>query len=129
MAINLGITEVVAPAISGDIFISQAETRQLDIVIKHGTGKNYTRGTILGKITATGEYTKWDNRTSGAATDGSEIPVGVLLNDTNASGATDEKATIAISGEFNKSYLTAKTTVVEGVYNTWGTIMIKSEVA
>jgi hypothetical protein len=125
---SLGISTSVAEVTLGDIFLTIEEAPQIDISILNGAGKTYTRGTILGKITSTSEYIKWDNRTSGAATDGSQIPVGVLLTDTDAS-VTTQKATIAIAGEFDLAKLTARTTILASVYNTLGTIIIKEKVA
>lgn len=53
-------------------------------------GQNLSVGAVLGKITASGKFTAYDND----ATDGSQTAVAVLLNDTNAS-AGDVK-TVAI---------------------------------
>jgi hypothetical protein len=51
------------------------------------TGNNLEAGTVLGKVTATGKYTAYDNE----ATDGSQTAVGVLLFAVNAT-ASDQPA-------------------------------------
>lgn len=68
-------------------------------VLKRGgtllTGTDYKRGSVLGKITASGKYTLVDS----TAVDGSEDPVRVLMDDVDATAA-DKKAPMAITGEF-----------------------------
>lgn len=61
------------------------------------TGQNLTRGTLLGKVTATGKYIKCDS----AAVDGSQTPVAILSEDCDAS-AGDKQAVIYLSGAFNQ---------------------------
>lgn len=62
---------------------------------------NLTRGAVLGRITATGKYVL----SASAATDGSQTPVAILAEDTDASAA--DKTTVAYpSGEFNTTALT-----------------------
>jgi hypothetical protein len=52
------------------------------------SGQNLAAGTVLGKITASGEYMLHDNAATGG-TAGAEVAAGVLLFDCNASsGAT-----------------------------------------
>ena len=58
------------------------------------------RGQVMGKITASGKWTKYK---SGSA-DGSEIPRGILAQDADASGA-DVPCVIYKTGEFNKDAL------------------------
>jgi hypothetical protein len=60
-----------------------------------------TRGTLLGKITASGKYLK----SLAAATDGSEDPDAILLHDVDATAA-DVEAIIAIQGKFAKDGVT-----------------------
>jgi len=65
------------------------------------TGNNLTRGTVLGKVTASGKCVACDS----TAVDGSEDPYAVLLQDTDASAA-DKVAPAALSGEFAAGQLT-----------------------
>lgn len=75
------------------------------------TGQNIPRGTILGKVTATGKYILHDK----AAVDGSENPVKILLEDVDANAA-DVKAIAALTGEFNENRITmGGATVVDDV--------------
>lgn len=57
------------------------------------TGTNYVAGTLLGKITASGKFTT----SLSAASDGSEVPVAVLLEDVDASSG-DQSAVILKMG-------------------------------
>lgn len=59
------------------------------------TGTPLIRGTILGKITASGKYTV----STTAAADGSQNPIGVLAADCDA-GAGDIVAPVYFTGEF-----------------------------
>lgn len=62
---------------------------------------NLVRGTLLGKITATGKYIKCDS----AAVDGSQAPACILAEDADATSA-DVNATVYLSGAFNQSAVT-----------------------
>ena len=62
------------------------------------------RGTVLGKITASGKCIT----SLSAATDGSEVPYGILLEDANATSA-DKVAPVLIAGEVDGSKLTVGT--------------------
>lgn len=53
------------------------------------------RGTVLGKITASGKYIK----SLSAASDGSQVPSAILLEGVDATSA-DKEAIIAIEGKF-----------------------------
>lgn len=55
------------------------------------------RGTLLGKITASGKFVK----SLSASSDGSQVPYAILLHDVDASAA-DAEAIIAIQGKFAK---------------------------
>lgn len=64
------------------------------------SGQNLARGTVLGKITASGKYTV----STSAAADGSQNAVAVLVLDTNASAG--DKASLAyVRGDFNNTAL------------------------
>lgn len=60
-----------------------------------------TRGTLLGKITATGKYIKCDS----AAVDGSQAPLAILAEDVDAT-AGDVNADVYLSGAFNEAAVT-----------------------
>lgn len=60
------------------------------------TGGSFTRGTILGRITASKKY----KESASASSDGSQTPDAVLAEDVNAS-AQDAEAIVYFTGEFN----------------------------
>lgn len=62
------------------------------------SGQVLARGTLVGKITASGKLTI----STSAATDGSQNPVGILLDDYDAS-AGDVNVGIYVKGEFNQN--------------------------
>ena len=64
------------------------------------TGQDLDRGSLLGKITASGKYTL----SLSAAGDGSEVPVEILARDTDAS-AGDVETTSYRAGQFNENAL------------------------
>lgn len=68
------------------------------------TGQNLTRGAVLGKISASGKY----NLSLSAAGDGSEVPVSILGQDTDATAA-DVVTFSYIKGEFNDNAITVGT--------------------
>lgn len=61
------------------------------------TGNNVLRGSVLGRITASGKYVL----STSAAVDGSQTPRRILLHDTDAT-AGDKTAPVAVTGEFNE---------------------------
>ncbi len=64
-------------------------------------GAAYTRGTVLGRITASDKYTL----SASAAVDGSQTPSAILLHDIPADAA-DRKANVGFTGQFNPDALT-----------------------
>jgi hypothetical protein len=64
------------------------------------TGQNVTRGTVLGKITASGKY----NKSLSAAADGSQTPDLICAQDCDATSA-DADCLAFESGRFNASAL------------------------
>ena len=64
------------------------------------SGENLVRGTVLGKVTASGKLIELDI----AAVDGSQNFFGVLAEDTDASAA-DKVAPVFKSGQFNEDAL------------------------
>jgi hypothetical protein len=85
--------------------------RQITLI----TGQNLVRGTVLGKLTASGKY----NQSLSAAVDGSQTPDLILAEDTDATAA--DKVTVAYSrGDFNQGAITLGTghtvaSVLEGL--------------
>ncbi|MEC5321119.1 head decoration protein [Brenneria populi subsp. brevivirga] len=67
-----------------------------NVTIAIGATATYKRGTVLGKITASGKYTL----SLSTATDGSEDPVAILVDDADATAA-DVTAGVYLMGEFN----------------------------
>lgn len=68
------------------------------------TGQNLKRGALLGKITTGGKYTL----SLSASTDGSQTPVAILLEDTDATAA-DVIAPVYVAGDFNANQMTIGT--------------------
>lgn len=64
-------------------------------------GQNLKRGALLGKITASGKFVL----STSAAVDGSQVPVGILVDDTNAS-AGDKATIIYTRGDFTDDSVT-----------------------
>lgn len=64
------------------------------------TGGNFAKGTILGKITASGKF----KACTSAASDGSKDPSAILAESVDAS-SEDKEAVIYLTGEFNAAAL------------------------
>jgi len=62
-------------------------------------GANLTRGSVLGKITASGKYAL----SASAAGDGSETPEAILLEDAAAASADVTNTPVALTGEYNNN--------------------------
>lgn len=62
------------------------------------SGQNLPRGSLLGKITASGKYIL----SLAAASDGSQVPAVILADDTNASSA-DQVTVAYFGGTFNEN--------------------------
>ncbi len=90
-------TETYTPdnLIAGDFPV---ETSTVTIV----SGQNLTRGALLGKITASGKFTL----SASGAGDGSEVPIAVLAEDTDASGGDVSNVPVYVSGDFNEGQVT-----------------------
>lgn len=92
-----------APGMKSSLFLpDQLIAGTLQLVTDSGTitGGYYKRGTVLGMITASGKYT----RSVKTATDGSETPVAILVDNVNASTA-DQNGGLYLMGEFNQNYI------------------------
>lgn len=89
----------IAPGMTSSVFnpdqliagVLQPVTRDVTI-----TGGTYKRGTVLGKVTASGAYTL----SVQTATDGSQNPVAILVDDRDASSG-DLVGPVYLLGEFN----------------------------
>lgn len=75
-------------------YLCDSDTETRVRTIANGAGV-LARGTLLGKITASGKYVE----SLAASADGSEVPDAILLEPVDASAA-DVNAAIAIAGEF-----------------------------
>lgn len=92
-----------APGMNSSLFIpDQLIAGPLQLVTDSGTitGGTFKRGTVLGMITASGQYTK----SVKTATDGSETPVAILVDNVDASTA-DQNGGLYLMGEFNQNYI------------------------
>lgn len=77
------------------------EFPRVEMPVVISSGQNLVRGAVVGRITATGEYIL----SASAAVDGSQTPVGILVQDTDATAA-DKDASIYRTGIFNPAALT-----------------------
>ena len=105
-----------APGMKSSLYVpDQLVVSTLQLVTDSGTitGGTFLRGTVLGKITASGKYTK----SVKTATDGSQNPVAILVDNVDAS-TTDQNGGLYLMGEFNQNRI---------VYdNTWTVADLKS---
>lgn len=111
MSQDYGLTTEQAETQSHSLMASNHDTMKKD-GITIASGQNLSRGTCLGKVTATGKYKKWDS----SASDGTQTLAGILGDDVDASSA-DEKGWMYISGEFNKDALYATYAISTGFYD------------
>ncbi|HIF5760731.1 TPA: head decoration protein [Raoultella ornithinolytica] len=92
-----------APGTKSALFVpDQLIAGTLQLVTDTGiiTGGAYKRGTVLGMVTASGKYTLSVN----TATDGSETPVAILVDDVDAA-TTDQNGGLYLMGEFNQNHI------------------------
>jgi hypothetical protein len=68
-------------------------------VITGSTTDTFIRGTILGRITATGKYYPYNTGNDPA---GTNVPVAILLNEVVTTGAADFPAGIMLTGEIDE---------------------------
>lgn len=90
------------PGVQHDTFIpDQLLSGPLQVVTDTGTitGGDYKRGTVLGQITATKKYISCLK----TATDGSEKPCAILVDDVNASAHGEQPGGLYLMGEFNQN--------------------------
>ena len=91
------------PGMDSSLFLpDQLIAGTLQLVTDTGiiTGGTYKRGTVLGMVTASGKY-KLSVKT---ATDGSETPVAILVDNVDASTA-DQNGGLYLMGEFNQNHI------------------------
>lgn len=92
-----------APGMKSSLFLpDQLIAGTLQLVTDSGiiTGGTYKRGTVLGVVTASGKYTL----SVKTATDGSENPVAILVDNVDASTA-DQNGGLYLMGEFNQNHI------------------------
>lgn len=90
-----------APGMESSLFVpDQLIAGTLQLVTDSGTitGGTFQRGTVLGMITASGKYTQ----SVKTATDGSETPVAILVDNVDAS-TSDQNGGLYLMGEFNQN--------------------------
>ncbi|MGD7731261.1 head decoration protein, partial [Escherichia coli] len=93
-----------APGMKSSVFVpDQLIAGTLQLVTDTGTitGGVYKRGTVLGMITASGKYTA----SVKTATDGSETPAAILVDDVDASTHGDQSGGLYLMGEFNQNHI------------------------
>lgn len=89
-----------APGMKTSVFVpDQLVAGNLKLVTKTVTvtGGDYKRGTVLGMITASGKYTACLK----TASDGSETPCVILVDDVHAATHGDQSGGVYLMGEFN----------------------------
>jgi hypothetical protein len=96
---NLGIT--TESRVAENFFAGDHPRVQVVVVIVSGQSDILAKGTVLGRITATGKYTPY---TSGAS-DGSQTAKLILAEDIDAT-EEDANAVCYAHGEFNEAALT-----------------------
>ncbi|HFK2350711.1 head decoration protein [Klebsiella variicola] len=105
-----------APGMKSSLFLpDQLIAGTLQLVTDSGTitGGSFKRGTVLGMITASGKYTK----SVKTATDGSQNPVAILVDNVDASTA-DQNGGLYLMGEFNQNII---------IYdNSWTVLALKA---
>lgn len=72
-----------------------------NIVNASGSTFNYPLGTVIGRITSSGNLTKQ----SSSATDGSQVPIGALATNYSIPTATTQKVTFVRAGEVNSAMI------------------------
>ena len=97
---NPQIPYAVAETFLPDQLIAGVFPRVTDTVTI-AAGADLPRGTVLGKITASGKYIK----SLSAAADGSQTPAAILVDFAGAAGG-DVLAGVYLTGEFNQNALT-----------------------
>jgi hypothetical protein len=92
-------TQDNVPDPAENLYAGDFPRMQLPIVVV--TGEVLVRGTVLGKVTASGKYAAYDN----AASDGTEVAAGILCEDVDATDG-DVTANMYVTGAFKAAGLT-----------------------
>lgn len=82
-----------------------------NVTVNEAAAKEYLIGTVLGKVTATGKY-KISVQT---ATDGSEVPAAVVLEDKSIAATTDTKVVVMVRGA---AILSRDKLILDATFNT-----------
>lgn len=77
------------------------EYPRIERIITIASGSALTKGSVLGRVTASGKF----SLSASDASDGSETPDAILAETVDAS-AEDKQAVVYFSGEFNENALT-----------------------
>lgn len=92
----------VTEQVKAGLILSELDGHQSRENVTIVSGQNLVFGTVVGKITATGKYTAYDDDNS----DGSEAAAGVLVgDDVDASGGDKAGAIIVKDAELNPDLL------------------------
>lgn len=86
---------------AGGFLLSEANGARSREKITVVSGQNLKAGAVVGKITASGKYAKYDN----AASNGVQAAAGILLDDVDASSADQSGVIIARDAEVNSNEL------------------------
>lgn len=86
---------------AGEFLMAEAEGTLSRDNITVSSGRSLAAGTVLGKVTASGEYVAYSN----AASDGSEIAAGILYADVDATAADAKGVIINCLAEVDESLL------------------------
>jgi len=89
------------PKYLGDWLKYEGENRYSRTNVTLLTGTNYVSGAVLGKITASGKFTLYDN----TAVDGTQTAVGVLVNAVDATGGDKPGVMVNRLAEVNPNNL------------------------
>lgn len=95
-----------APGMTTDVFVpDQLIAGDLKLVtetVNFGGSTTYPRGQVVGMITATGVWIK----SVKTATDGSEVPAGIVVDLVDTTTTSPNKGGVYLMGEFNYRALT-----------------------
>lgn len=94
---NFGVTESTA-TLNDNLLTGDLKRVEVPIIIVSGQAA-LTRGTVMGKVTASGKYAVY----SDAASNGTEVAAGILALDTDAASGGDVAAFMYVTGEFNSA--------------------------
>lgn len=73
-----------------------------EVELEFATGETWPAGAVLGRVTASGRYVRFDT----SASDGSEVPSAVLTDAVTAAAAGNQTYAVLIQGEVRQADLT-----------------------